>query len=558
MLKKITGFLLLSFCITFGESFLVRTEDPYRVPGTLIRHIEGDLYLFEIKEENLRAIKSLGTEGILIEKNHRLRALRMPNDPCTEKRWDFKTIRAYEAWDIATGSDEVYVGLADTGVDYNHPDLKGNLYRNEGDCDYDGKDTDGNGYVDDCYGINVFCYQSGSYNPSAGSCNKPDAYDDNGHGTHIAGIIGAVGNNASLIPGVNWRVKIVPCKFLDSAGNGDIAGELECLKYFRNLKDRGINIVAVNASYGDFYNGSDIQRKELLRLEEKGILYITASGNFGSNNDEKDFYPCNYDLPHQICVGSVNEKGERSDFSHYGFNKVKIFAPGSNILSLKMGSYSPSDCNGALISLSGTSMATPFVTGAVALIKSQDPSLTYKEVRNRILQSARTFEKLLGLAETCGILDLEGALSPDNKPKPCLSKARISYGTLKACGGKKARLTIRNSGRGILTPLVFELQEPAFKLLRNGCFGKRLSSGEECSVEVGFVPLLSGSYNSLMRIHFLESEPITIALEGSLETQEPICYQYVGCGSTGIAYWLSLGVLSLLIILRRDAKTSQD
>ncbi len=558
MPKKIMVFILILMGTALGEGFLVRTEDPSMVPGRLIRRIEGDLYLFEIKGESLRAVRSLRTQGILIEKNYRLRALKVPGDPCTGKKWDFKAIRAEEAWDITTGSREVYVGLADTGVDYNHPDLRDNLYRNEGDCDYDGKDTDGNGYVDDCYGINVFCYPGGSYSPSAGGCNKPDAYDDSGHGTHIAGIIGAVGDNANLIPGVNWKVKIVPCKFLDSAGNGDIAGELECLKYFRSLKDKGINIVAVNASYGDFYPGNDLQREELLKLEEKGILYITAAGNFGSDNDEKDFYPCNYDLPNQICVGSVGKDGKRSSFSHYGFNKVKIFAPGSEILSLKAGSYSPSDCNGSLLSLSGTSMATPFVTGAVALIKSKEPSLTYQEVRNRILKSARTSGDLFGLAETCGILDLKGALSPDNRPKPCLSGSRISYGTLRACGGRRAKITLRNAGGGTLTPLVFEMGDPAFKLLRNGCFEKRLSGGGECSVEIAFVPLFSGSYNSLLRIHFLESDPVTVALEGSLETREPICAQYAGCGSGGIAYWLSLGAISLLIILKRDAEDTED
>src|SRR4029077_3549531 len=172
-------------------------------------------------------------------------------------------IHAPEAWDITTGSSTVVVAMLDSGIDYTHPDLVANMFRNEADCNGNGIDDDGNGYVDDCYGIDLVNHDS-------------DPMDDNQHGTHTAGTVGAAGNNGVGVVGVNWNVKLMPCKFLGASGSGSTAGAIACLDYVKMMKDRGVNIVATNNSWGGggfsqaLFDAIDMQR-------QRGILYIAAA-----------------------------------------------------------------------------------------------------------------------------------------------------------------------------------------------------------------------------------------------------------------------------------------
>jgi subtilisin family serine protease len=519
--------LIVGAISVFGGEFLVRTDDPSKVPGKILKRIDSRTYLVRI-EERVSGL-NIYRGKVLIEKNYRLKALRTPNDPCLSYRWDLSFIKASEAWDLSTGSGNVYVALLDTGVDYNHRDLKENLWVNSDENCTDGVDNDGNGYVDDCYGIDTVNGDS-------------DPMDDNGHGTALAGVIGAVGNNGELIPGVNWRVKIIPCKFLNSAGEGDIAGEIECLEYILRLKrDKGLNIVAVNASYGAVYPESQIQKDKIRELAQEGILYITAAGNEGLNNEEIKMHPCNYDLENMVCVGSVDKKGVKPSFSNYGFSKVKISAPGEDIRTLSYGNSS-SSCEG-LVSVSGTSISTSFVSGAVALLKSYNPSLSYEQVRLRLLTSGRNNPQLSGQTYTCNLLDLYSLMGNDSTPKLCASSLYLEWGNVSECMAVDRTFVLRNTGNTPLRITEVYTEGRGFWIARNGCLGRTLNTLEECTVVVSFRPMAEGEHRGNLYVRFSNSGmDISVSLRAD---SSAVCGKG-GCGS--FSSWA--GILGLIAVLR--------
>ncbi len=234
-------------------------------------------------------------------------------------------IDAPEAWDITTGSSSVIVGVVDTGIDYHHPDLIPNLWTNPGEV-VDGLDNDGNGYVDDVYGINAIT-------------NSGDPMDDHSHGTHVAGTIGAAGNNNLGVVGVNWNVKLIGAKFLDASGWGEDADAIECLNYLLELKTTyGQNIVALNASFG----GGDydpVMESAINALGAAGIIFCAAAGNDWTNNDVFPHYPSSYACSNIIAVTAVDYNGWQ--YFNYGVTSVDIAAPGVQILSTIPGLYYP-------------------------------------------------------------------------------------------------------------------------------------------------------------------------------------------------------------------------
>ena len=325
------------------------------------------------------------------EPNYIVRATNTPNDTRFSELWGlFNTgllggtpgadIGAVAAWNVTTGSSNVVIAVIDTGIDYNHPDLSANMYRNASECTANGVDDDGNGHVDDCFGINTV---NGGSNPM----------DDYGHGTHVAGTIGSVGNNSTGVVGVNWSVNLMACKFLDAAGFGTTAGAIACLDYVKTMKERGANIVATNNSWGG--GGYSQALYEAIKSHQQaGILFVAAAGNgnaFGSgiNNDQTPFYPCAYDLSNVICVAATTRQDDRAPFSNFGRRTVHIGAPGTEILSTTP--------NGAYELLDGTSMATPHVTGTAALLKAADPERDWRAIRNLILTGG---DDVASLAET--------------------------------------------------------------------------------------------------------------------------------------------------------------
>ena len=338
------------------------------------------------------------------EPNYILRTTLTPNDPRFGEMWGLNNIGqssgtpdadidAPEAWNHTTGSSDVIVAVIDSGVDYNHPDLSANMFRNTADCNNNGIDDDGNGYVDDCYGIDT-------------RNNDSDPMDDNNHGTHVAGTIGAVGNNNRGVVGINWNVQVMACKFVNASGSGTTDDAIDCLEYVKTMKDRGFNIIATSNSWG----GGEFSQALADAIEsqrQSGMLFITAAGNgnffgLGLNNDQTPFYPCNHYLPNVICVASTTRTDGRSTFSNYGRRTVHIGAPGSEILSTVRGnSYSSS---------SGTSMATPHVTGVAALLKAQDPSRDWRTLKNLILSGGDNTSSLTNTISQKR-LNANGALS---------------------------------------------------------------------------------------------------------------------------------------------------
>lgn len=543
--------LLMIFSLAFGREYILKGELPESLKPFLKKRISERVYLLDLPEGTL--IKQ--SSEFILEENVKLKALRIPNDVCFPYRWDLKAVGAPEAWDKTTGSGGVYVAIFDTGVDYEHPDLKDNLWRNPDEICYNGIDDDGNGYVDDCYGVNVLCYPNGYYDPNAPGCTRPDAYDDDGHGTLIAGIIGAVGNNGLLIPGVAWRVKIIPCKFLDSAGTGDLGGELACFEYIKRLqRDKGIKVVAINASYGGEYAFSNIQYEEIANF--KGV-YVTASGNSGENNDEIDFYPCNYGLDNEICVGAYDGNKKPAYFSNYGYYTVDIFAPGDHILGLYKGKYS-NTCAGSLVSSSGTSLSVPFVTGAVALLYSLRSDLPPWEVKREILLTGENSESFDGKSYTCNLLNLNNLLLGESSQKMCLSTEELNFGTLNVGEERTLSFTVRSTGKKDLVITDVYVSDTAFRVVKEDCLRVALKPFEECTFQVSFKPRKSGTYFGTIYLYNSEGGVRSVKLYGEAinpENQTPAGVGETPSGgggcNTGINFYTSA---LLLILLKRIFK----
>jgi subtilisin family serine protease len=317
------------------------------------------------------------------EPDYEVKAHILPNDPSFGSLWAFQNsgqnggtpgadIHAPWAWEMTTGNRNVVVAVIDTGIDYNHEDLAPNMWRNPGDCNANGIDDDGNGYIDDCHGIN-----------SLDRTLTP--MDDNKHGTHVAGTIGAIGNNSLGVVGINWNVSLMACKFLNSYGQGYTSGAIECLDYVKAMKDKGVNIVATNNSWGGG-NLSQFLWEAIEAHVKAGILFVGSAGNEGTDNDPFPVFPASAYLPNVISVAATDNVDRLSYYSNDGNRSVHLGAPGSAILST-----TPGNTYGAF---NGTSMAAPHVTGVAALLKAQEPSRDWKAIKNIILSSGETLPTL--------------------------------------------------------------------------------------------------------------------------------------------------------------------
>ncbi len=273
-------------------------------------------------------------------------------------------ISAQDVWDLQTGSRDIIVGVIDTGVDDGHNDLAANMWRNPGESgdgkESNGVDDDGNGYVDDYRGWDFIN-------------NDNNPYDDNDHGTHCAGIIGAVGNNGSGISGINWNVSLVGLKFLSGAGSGSTDDAVEAILYAIDL---GIPILSNSWGGG---GRSQALEDAIEAANQAGILFVAAAGNDSKNTDNSDNFPSNYGSANVVSVASSDDRDQLSSFSNYGKETVDLAAPGSSILSTV--------ANNNYQSLSGTSMATPYVAGVAALIMAQYPGISMEEVKYRLMGS---------------------------------------------------------------------------------------------------------------------------------------------------------------------------
>ncbi|MDR6219688.1 S8 family peptidase [Deinococcus soli (ex Cha et al. 2016)] len=304
---------------------------------------------------------------------------------------------AETAWAAGkTGSKSVYVGIIDEGYQFDHPDLRGNAWMNPFDP-ADGRDNDGNGYVDDSRGWDFANNDSTVYD--GGTRGSLDA-----HGTHVAGTIGGTANDGGVV-GVNHNVTFISGKFLGRRG-GNTADAIKAVDYFTDLKTRhGLNIVATNNSWGGG-GYSQAMYEAIVRAAKANILFVAAAGNSGTNNDTTASYPSNYDTTAGagydavIAVAAIDKAGALASFSQYGKTTVDIGAPGVAITSsVPYNTYS---------SYNGTSMATPHVTGGVALYASINPGASAAQIRSAILGSATPTTSLSGKTVTGGRLNVSG------------------------------------------------------------------------------------------------------------------------------------------------------
>lgn len=290
-----------------------------------------------------------------------------------------------KVWGTHTGSRNIVVAVIDTGIDHTHADLANNIYVNPNEIPDNGIDDDGNGFIDDVRGWNF-----------AGVSNN-NAMDDNDHGTHVAGTIGASGNDGIGVAGVNWKVSMMPVKFLSASGSGTLADAVKSIQYATKMR---VNIM--NNSWG----GGGFSQALMDAIEEAnqaGIIFVAAAGNNGTNNDQAPHYPSNYQVENVVSVAATTNQEELASFSCFGKRTVHIAAPGHRILSTTP--------NNAYQSFSGTSMATPHVVGALALLWSTNESQDYKSVINGILQSTDKLDQYQRFVSTGGRLNVYNAVN---------------------------------------------------------------------------------------------------------------------------------------------------
>ncbi|MEA2330361.1 MAG: serine protease [Thermoleophilaceae bacterium] len=294
-------------------------------------------------------------------------------------------IDAPEAWDVTTGAAGITVAVVDTGVDYGHPDLAPNLWRNPGETgggrETNGVDDDANGFVDDWRGWDWVDRDGAPTDP-------------HGHGTHVAGTVGARGNDGAGVAGVAWQVGLLPLRVLDAAGSGKVSDLVGAYAYAGRKQIR-----IVNASLG----GAQFSQAEYDAIRAAPeTLFVVAAGNDGVDNEQTGSYPCNYALPNIVCVAATDQNDELAAFSNFGRTTVDLAAPGVNIASTWPG--------GSWAYMDGTSMATPHVAGAAGLVWAQAPGATVAQVRQALLSGVDPKTSLLSKTATGGRLNAFGAV----------------------------------------------------------------------------------------------------------------------------------------------------
>ena len=323
--------------------------------------------------------------------------LGVPNDPLFNEQWALNNtgqnggkanahLDALKAWAKTQGSSEVVVAVLDTGVDYNHKDLVSNMWIRPDSVPE---------YIDD---------ELGSFDDSRGfdaNANLADPMDDNGHGTHVAGIIGAEGDNGEGIAGINWNVQIMPLKFLGRGGFGSTKNAIEAINYAIDRKKNGVNLRVINASWGSTQRSKALE-DAIRAAGDAGILFVAAAGNSSTDNDRRAHFPSNYDLPNVVSVAALDRNDLLATFSNYGAKTVHVAAPGREITSTWL--------KDEYREASGTSMAAPQVSGVAALILANEPNLSMSKVRERLMKSVDPIDTLLGKIVVGGRLNAAKAV----------------------------------------------------------------------------------------------------------------------------------------------------
>src|SRR6185503_12532733 len=380
------------------SSMVVANRQGKVIEGQVSRPLAADLLpglrLVRVApEETLNSVAAMRSQPDVLyaEPNYIVHADANPNDTRFNQQWGLFRIGAPQVWDTNSGSSSVVVAVIDEGIDITHPDLAANIWSNPGETANNGIDDDGNGLTDDKNGWNFL-------NDNKIIHSGLDAED---HATHVAGIIGAVGNNGQGIAGVNWNVRLMSLKFLDKDGfgsdvDGGILDATNACQYAKMMRDlwqaqgpaKGANVKVVNASFGggEF---SQIFQDAVSVLNTSGILFVAAAGNDDEgarelNNNQVPHFPASFNLPNVIAVAATNEADSLSSFSHFGRTDVDLGAPGGGVTGEGNGIVSTVPTNN-YAAFSGTSMAVPHVAGSAALLWAQNPNLTVKQVKDLLL-----------------------------------------------------------------------------------------------------------------------------------------------------------------------------
>lgn len=408
--------------------------------------------------DTLAAVEAYQRSGLVdvAEPDILFRPAAVPNDPfvLNGEQWALNNtgqsgglpdadIDGPEAWDKYSSASNVVVAVVDAGVRYTHEDLAANMWVNPGEIPGNGIDDDANGYVDDIHGINA---QAGTGQP----------LDELGHGTHVAGIIGAVGNNGVGGCGVAWRVRIMACRFLSAGQPGTLQDLLNCFSYAQAKGAKVMNLSFTTTTYSTTLSNA------LWTLRNAGILIAAAAGNDGSNNDTLPVYPAGFQMDNLVAVTSTTRTDGFSGHN-YGATSVHLAAPGVDIYS----TYNTSDS--AYMSMTGTSMASPYVAGAMALIRARYPQLTHQQVIARVLSTVDPLPALAGRCITGGRLNLDRAVGPRD--------FAISTGTFAwVPTNGMTPLTLDNNGVSAALPLGFSFSYygqawPSAYVAANGMIG---------------------------------------------------------------------------------------
>ncbi|GEP45994.1 S8 family serine peptidase [Brevifollis gellanilyticus] len=412
-----------------------------------------------------------------------------PNDTSFSQLWGLNNtgqtggsvdadIDAPEAWDITTGSREVVVGVIDTGVDRTHPDLAANMWTNPHEIPGNNVDDDNNGFVDDLYGWDFFS-------------NDNDPMDEEGHGTHCSGTIGGVGSNLTGVTGVCWQVSIVALRFLGPNG-GSTSDAMEAVNYAQEL---GIDLTSNSWGGGGF---SSLLQTAIANAGAAGQLFIAAAGNDGTNTDLTANYPSGYAVDTIVSVASSTSLDSRSSFSNYGATTVDLAAPGSAIYSTIPGS--------SYATYNGTSMATPHVSGAVALLKSVAPSMSAAEIKSRLLSTVDPLSAFTSTTVSRGRLNVARLIEQSAGPRPV-----VTVTTIEESGG---------NGDGINNPgetlaLRFTVANRGTQAAQNVTATlSSLSTSSQFTITEGAVSL--GTLNSAESV--VSSTPFRVQSRGNVAT----------------------------------------
>jgi thermitase len=352
------------------------------IGGTVV-HVRDKHLALSVLRRRLHALNGVR----YAEPDYYLKTSTTPDDPLYAQQYSEAAsgpgaVGAPVAWTAHTSCAKVAV--LDTGAQYDHPDLKGNIWHNPREVAGNDKDDDHNGYVDDYYGVNI---------PKG----RDSATDDDGHGTHVAGIIGGRGNNATGISGTCWKASIIPVKFMNSRGKGSSSAAASGIDYAVRMGAK-----VVNGSFGASSKSTALA-DAVDYAQKQGVLLVFAAGNDGTSNDAAPEYPAAFTNTNIISVAAVTTTGALASFSNYGVKSVDLGAPGDGILSTYLGSKYKV--------LSGTSMAAPIVAAAAAMLRSRDAHLSYGQIRSALLSSTRPDPALAGKVAHPGVVDVGSALA---------------------------------------------------------------------------------------------------------------------------------------------------